>query len=65
MDANGNLTGTFKADVDGATVVSEIAFTVVTGLVGEADLNFAIVATLGTATTGVILTLNEFGLDLE
>jgi hypothetical protein len=65
LDAFGNLSGSIKFLIDGTVIVPETAITVVTGLVGEADLNFVIVATLGTATTGVILTLDEFGLDLE
>jgi hypothetical protein len=65
LDVSGNLTGTFTADVDGATVTPVVAITTVTGLVGEADLNFAVVATLGGAEVGVILTLTEFSIDWE
>jgi hypothetical protein len=65
LDAAGNLEGSFKAVLNGATIVSEVTITPITGLVGEADLNFAIVATLGVAETGVILILSEFALDLE
>lgn len=65
LDANGNLSGSIKALIDGGAILAESAITVVTGLVGEADLNFVIVATLGVAEVGVILTLDEFALDLE
>lgn len=65
LDAVGDLSGQFTADVDGAAVKVYASTTTVTGLVGEADLNFVIVATLGGAETGVILTMNELRLDLE
>jgi len=64
LDAVGDLQGTYTSNIDGVIKTSTIA-TTVTGLVGEADLNFVLVATLGGTTTGVILTLNEFGLDLQ
>lgn len=65
LDAAGNLEGTAKYVIDGATIVAETTFTAITGLVGEADLNFAVVATLGTATAGVIVTATEIRLDVE
>jgi hypothetical protein len=64
LDAAGNLEGTFEANIDGQIVTPTIT-NVITGLVGEADLNFVITAVLGTATTGVVLTMTEFGLDLQ
>lgn len=64
LDAAGNLEGTFEANIDGQIVTPAIA-NVITGLVGEADLNFAMTAVLGTATTGVVLTETEFALDLQ
>ena len=36
----------------------------VNGLTGEADLNFLVTATLGGAETGVVVTLDEFSLNL-
>lgn len=65
LDAAGNLEGSTTYTIDGQTIVAAAVFTPVTGLVGEADLNFAVVATLGGTETGVILTLTEFRLDLE
>lgn len=66
LGATGNLTGEFTAEVDFATVAAwQKLSTDVTGLVGEADLNFVVTATLGTAETGVIVTMNEFRIDLE
>ena len=64
LDAAGNLEGSYSSNIDGVTKAQTVV-TPVTGLVGEADLNFVLVATLGTATTGVIVTLNEFAIDLQ
>jgi len=64
LSASGTLDGWFQAQISNATAVARAATTVVTGLVGEQDLNFLISATLGTAETGVVLTLNEFSLNL-
>jgi len=64
LSASGTLDGWFQAQISNATTVARAATTVVTGLVGEQDLNFLISATLGTAETGVVLTLNEFSLNL-
>jgi hypothetical protein len=65
LDASGNLEGSFKAVINGAVIFPETVITPITGLVGEADLNFVLVATLAGAEVGVILTLEEFALDLE
>jgi hypothetical protein len=64
LSASGTLDGWFQAQISNATTVARAATTVVTGLVGEQDLNFLISATLGTNETGVVVTLNEFALAL-
>jgi hypothetical protein len=64
LDAAGNLQGQFTDEIDSLVDVYAPT-TAVTGLVGEADLNFVLVATLGGGEVGVILTCNEFRLDLE
>lgn len=62
LDANGNLYG--NASSGGAGDFTSPAATVeVTGLTGEADLNFAASAVSTTETTGTIV-LNEFSLNL-
>lgn len=65
LDNAGNLEGQFTSGIDSAAITIWVATTQVTGLVGEADLNFVLVATLATAYTGVVLNLNEFRIDLE
>jgi hypothetical protein len=65
LDASGNLEGIFEAYINGAAIVSAAAITPITGLVGEADLNFVLAATLTGAESGVVLTLDEFAIDLE
>lgn len=62
LDAQGNLDGDFNALVLN-TVTADTHTTLTTGLVGEQDLNFVIVATLGGTEAGVILNLNEFSLN--
>jgi len=64
LDAAGNLNGEFSGWIDDGTAIPVTKIATVTGLVGEADLNFVVTATLGGAepTTSVI-TLNEFGMD--
>lgn len=64
QDSLGNLNGTFTDQID-SQIDARANVTAITGLVGEADLNFAMVATLGGAETGVILTMDEFRIDLE
>jgi hypothetical protein len=69
LDSQGNLDGTFQALVLNAVVGAGTpaqwkAITLTTGLTGEADLNFVIVATLGSTEAGVVLNLNEFALNL-
>jgi len=64
LDAQGNLMGTYQA-VIGGNVISETATTLVAGLIGDADLNFALVATLGGTYAGVVVTVDEFRIDLE
>ena len=63
LDAAGNLQGQFTDEIDSLVDVYSPT-TAATGLVGEADLNFVIVAK---ATTANITTnaMNEFRLDLE
>jgi hypothetical protein len=65
LDASGNLEGIFEAYINGAAIVSAATITPITGLVGEADLNFVLAATLAGAEAGVVLTLDEFAIDLE
>jgi hypothetical protein len=64
LDTLGNLSGQYSAEIDNQLKIFA-ANTLVTGLVGEADLNFAVVLTLGGAEAGVIATLDEFRIDLE
>jgi len=61
LDANGDLTGSFEYAIFTSTA-GPAATTQAKALVGEQDLNFVLVATLGGTTTGVILNLNEFEL---
>ena len=65
LDASGNLEGSFQEVIDGVTIVGPGTIVPITGLVGEADLNFVLVLTIGGAETGVVVTLSEFRLDLE
>ena len=64
LSANGNLTGEFTSQIDFTTaVVSWVKIsTDLTGLVGEADLNFVVTAIL---SSGETVTLTEFRIDLE
>jgi hypothetical protein len=62
LDAQGNLTGNFEGETFN-TVTPFAALTQVTGLVGEADLNFFVTATQGVAETGNVVTLDEFSLN--
>ena len=61
LDAQGNLDGQATDTINSQTDVYA-AITAITGLVGEADLNFVVVATLATAGT---VFMDEFRLDLE
>lgn len=64
LDGNGNLNGDYASNIFGTTK-AQTALTPVTGLVGEADLNFVLVATLGGAEpAGELVTLDEFSLNL-
>ena len=65
LDAAGNLEGQYTFGINGAAVVAWTVVTPITGLVGEADLNFVVAATLGGTEAGVILNLDEFAIDLE
>ena len=62
LDAQGNLDGDFNAMILN-TVTADTHITEATGLVGEADLNFVLVAQLGGTEAGVILNLAEFSLN--
>ena len=68
LDSQGNLDGDFQSlslnnfGTSAGAVPAKITLT--TGLVGEADLNFVIVATLGGTEAGVTVTLDEFALAL-
>jgi hypothetical protein len=64
LDAAGNLNGEFSGWIDDGTAIPVMKIATVTGLVGEADLNFVVTATLGGAEpTTSVLTLAEFALD--
>jgi hypothetical protein len=63
LDAQGNLYGTFNSQVLGTISTASQATTIVTGLVGEQDLNFVLAAHLGGTEAGVIVNLNEFSLN--
>lgn len=64
LDAQGNLDGTFEGNVLN-TAIAITHITLTPGLVGEADLNFAIVVTLGGAEpAGEQIVLSEFSLNL-
>jgi hypothetical protein len=63
LDAEGNLQGTFTTSIAGGTPTAPAAINGITGLVGEADLNFVMVATLGvSALPTSVLTQNKFTL---
>ncbi len=64
LDAQGNLTGDYQYQIFGGTTGAKAATTTVTGLVGEADLNFVLSAQLGGTATGVVIVLDEFSLNL-
>jgi len=62
LDAQGNINGYYQSNIFGTTKAQTV-ITAITGLVGEADLNFVLTATLGTDTAGVVVTLDEFSLN--
>jgi hypothetical protein len=63
LDAQGDLDGTFTTSIANGTPTALAAINAITGLVGEADLNFVLVATLGTSAPPTsVLTLNAFTL---
>lgn len=62
LDAAGNLEGDYSANVNGTTKAQTV-ITPITGLVGEADLNFVLTAVLGASIAGAVLTLDEFSLN--
>jgi hypothetical protein len=65
IDSNGTLSGSFESAINGVTV-GPAHSTTVTGLVGEADLNFVLSAKLGTAEPAAsTLILNEFAIDVS
>ena len=63
LSSTGILSGQATFDINGSLNVYT-AITNITGLVGEADLNFAVAVTLGTGT-GSTVTMDELRLDLE
>lgn len=68
LDAAGNLNGAYTVVVDGQVLNSGAltAISSVTGLVGEADLNFVLAVTLGGAEPSTsVISLQEFAIDLE
>lgn len=64
LDSLGNLTGEHSSQVFASNAQANTANTAATGLVGEADLNFLLSATLGVSETGIIITLDEFSLSI-
>jgi len=62
LDSQGNLYGSYEGNIFG-TVTSPASVTPITGLVGEADLNFVVTATLGGTETGVVVTCDEQSLN--
>lgn len=67
LDAQGNLTGSFKSQGFNATFQAQVTLVTTTTLltlVGEQDLNFALGFTFGGTATGAVATLNEFSLSL-
>ena len=63
LDSQGNLVGYYESNIFGTTKAQTVV-TPITGLVGEADLNFTFTATLGGTEAGVTVTLDEFALAL-
>lgn len=61
LDSNGNLSGYFRSNGEDDDT-AEATTTLITGLVGEADLNFVITVVAGVHATGIV-TLNEFSLN--
>jgi hypothetical protein len=64
LDALGNLQGQFTDEINSLVDVYAPT-TAVAGLVGEADLNFVVVATQSVSVAANVLTLEEFRADLE
>ena len=62
LDAQGNLLGSFSGNVFN-TATTPAATTLVL-LTGEQDLNFVVSATIGGTEAGVVVTLDEFALNL-
>jgi hypothetical protein len=63
LDAQGNINGYYTSNIFGTTKAQTV-ITTITGLVGEADLNFLLTATLGGTETGVVINLDFFELNL-
>ena len=64
LDAQGNLNGSFEGNIfNTITALTSITTAAAVGLVGEADLNFVLVATLGGTTAGVIVSADELSLN--
>lgn len=64
LDALGNLQGQFTDEINSLVDVYAPT-TAVVGLVGEADLNFVVVATQTVSVAANVLTMDEFRADLE
>src|SRR5271157_5283183 len=62
LSTTGRLTGQFS-DLINSVLDAQAAVTAVAGLVGEQDLNFAVVLKLSTGTTGTVLYLDEFSIE--
>ena len=67
LDEAGDLSGYYNCSVDGAAIVPQTIITDVSGLLGEADLNFLMAATLGgTQSHSVpVITLNTFAININ
>lgn len=64
MDGAGNINGEWT-DTINSQIDAWANITAITGLAGEADLNFAVTATLGGAETGVSVIPGEFQMYFE
>jgi hypothetical protein len=68
LDASGNLTGFYTLSVNGAAITSQTIISTVTGLAGEADLNFVLAETLNATngdTPNAVLTLDLFSIGID
>lgn len=64
LSSTGRLEGTVEWEIAGV-LNGNAASTIVTGLLGEVDLNFAIVSTMSTANATNVNTMTEFSLEQQ